>query len=647
MKNRISTFITAIAILLFCSTSLVAQQTKVNFNKSGEPVFQTTTAEIDSVIFKQLDELFIVDISEETDWDLLITGIDNNNVLVNIDENSDILTQLYYKPDSNSDYGLSIFFNNDGLPQMAVINDCIFYFGNFRDTLFDFALIYSDSTIEYFYDISTPVDWNDFLDSSNMSTKAWNPFKNIQTLGNNIINSFKVVSSTLIEAIPSMVEILDDALGFTSISGAITTSIGVIDKFWPGVIPSDVVNVASFFSDIGVGIACATAFTNPISALSCIVGVSNMTLNPSNNPIEDAITDYIKNGTGTYAPILSQASAHLNVYLNGGILYLDANGMSQVLQDSVPVLVYTNQTILGIAGKTTWVNVSGTQVANGRITVLGDVRLILSDSCYLNASNGGINVTGNNKLTIYAQSIGSNVGILTAKGSARNAGIGGNTNESGGIITINGGRVTSTGANGSGKDGGGAGIGGGGGQHSGTLNNGGNGGFITINGGTVTSTGGNAGNGAGGGDIFQSSAGGNGGGGAGAGIGGGGGCGRGQASGGVVGGDGGVITINGGTVTSTNGKFGNGGSSNAGCGGGGGGAGAAIGGGGGSGGGGRGHHTTTSATIGSKGSDIFNPIGNGAAGGTGGGNGNGSGVNGGAGGAAANYVNNGGTVVTQ
>ena len=105
-----------------------------------------------------------------------------------------------------------------------------------------------------------------------------------------------------------------------------------------------------------------------------------------------------------------------------------------------------------------------------RITVTGNVHLILADGCNLTASKG-INVSAGNSLSIYGQTNGS--GALEATRDSYNAGIGGGYNGSGGEVTIYGGTVTATGYSG-------AGIGGG--QN-------GNGGAVTISGGTVTATG--------------------------------------------------------------------------------------------------------------------------------------------------------------
>ena len=112
-----------------------------------------------------------------------------------------------------------------------------------------------------------------------------------------------------------------------------------------------------------------------------------------------------------------------------------------------------------------------------RVTVTGDVHLILADGCTLNA-NWGINVSNGSSLTIYGQSSDENtMGKLTAKArdGFNSAGIGGVS----GNITITGGNVTATGS-GKNNSGAGAGIGGG---FAGVGNT------ITINGGIVKATG--------------------------------------------------------------------------------------------------------------------------------------------------------------
>lgn len=214
-------------------------------------------------------------------------------------------------------------------------------------------------------------------------------------------------------------------------------------------------------------------------------------------------------------------------FAEGSVTYLDADGTLKTSPSATEVTSSDTEwtgttTIPGWYVVNTNVTI-GTEETPRRVTVSGDVRLILTDGCTLTV-NGGIQVQDDddditngsaNALTIYAQSTDkSTMGKLIAKGAKQdyNAVIGGNKGNgyggSGGAITINGGYVEATNTKG-------AGIGGGYGTHSG-----GSGGTITINGGNITAS-----------SQF------------GAGIGGG--------EGGDDGGSGGEITINGGSVIAT------------------------------------------------------------------------------------------------
>jgi len=157
--------------------------------------------------------------------------------------------------------------------------------------------------------------------------------------------------------------------------------------------------------------------------------------------------------------------AHWSVYI-----YIDENGDTQYVYD----------VINKINEDTPNNDLDGWYIAIGDITlpslyVSGEAHIILADNSNLTVeaeANGyaGINVSEGNSLTIYAQSIGNDMGILTATGGNYGAGIGGSNGSTGGTITINGGIVTATSNYG-------AGIGGG---------NNGEGGRVTINGGMVT-----------------------------------------------------------------------------------------------------------------------------------------------------------------
>lgn len=120
----------------------------------------------------------------------------------------------------------------------------------------------------------------------------------------------------------------------------------------------------------------------------------------------------------------------------------------------------------------------GKKEAPQRVTVSGDVHLILANDAKLTV-NGGISVNAGNSLTVYAQPAENDktTGSLTVENVEEgNAGIGGDVQQSGDTITINGGEITATGGTS------GPGIGGGS-----KIN--GSGGTITIHGGEIVATG--------------------------------------------------------------------------------------------------------------------------------------------------------------
>ena len=157
-----------------------------------------------------------------------------------------------------------------------------------------------------------------------------------------------------------------------------------------------------------------------------------------------------------------------------GVAYVDESGDAQTQSGVTEVTAEDSVWASGWYVVDDWVDLSD------RVTVDGDVCLILADEGYLNA-RGGIQVGDGNSLTIYAQEAGT--GTVIANSSAIvDAAIGGNEHENGGTICIHGGIVRARNDK-FGYDeavGAAAGIGGG-------AN--GDGGYITITGGTVEATG--------------------------------------------------------------------------------------------------------------------------------------------------------------
>ena len=104
-------------------------------------------------------EVYVVDVSEETDWDYFVVAKDGSSAFYNVDETG-IPTSLVFKPDKNSDDGTTILFKENGLPDKVITKGHVLYFGSFRGYQYDMAVIKPDNTIEYHYDIESDVNWD-------------------------------------------------------------------------------------------------------------------------------------------------------------------------------------------------------------------------------------------------------------------------------------------------------------------------------------------------------------------------------------------------------------------------------------------------------------------------------------------------------
>ena len=123
---------------------------------------------------------------------------------------------------------------------------------------------------------------------------------------------------------------------------------------------------------------------------------------------------------------------------SASVSYIDANGDEQTCASATAV---TENDTTWNAG---WYVVNDDVTIDQRVTVTGDVHLILADGCNLTV-NVGITVTGDNSLTIYAQSAGEGMGKLTANAGWERAAIGSEQFQAAGNITICGGNITAAG----------------------------------------------------------------------------------------------------------------------------------------------------------------------------------------------------------
>jgi len=86
------------------------------------------------------DRLFL-DVSGYTDWDYMVIGKDGSSMVFNVNKSTGAPTLCYLKPKKDSDAGYTILFKANGLPDIMIQNDHIFYFGNFGGYNYDMAVI--------------------------------------------------------------------------------------------------------------------------------------------------------------------------------------------------------------------------------------------------------------------------------------------------------------------------------------------------------------------------------------------------------------------------------------------------------------------------------------------------------------------------
>jgi len=118
---------------------------------------------------KAESDIFVVDISEETDWNYLVVADDGSSMFIEVNESTDIPTRVFLKPDKDSDSGATVFFKENGLPDKVVVDGHILYYGNFTGHKYDLAVIYPDNRIEYHFGVETDVDWDDYIKAAGLS----------------------------------------------------------------------------------------------------------------------------------------------------------------------------------------------------------------------------------------------------------------------------------------------------------------------------------------------------------------------------------------------------------------------------------------------------------------------------------------------
>jgi hypothetical protein len=213
--------------------------------------------------------IYALDISKETDWDYLIVANspEGSSVWFNVNQQTNIPTTMFFKPFKDYDYGCFVKFRDNGLPEIVVLGDTIVVFENFDGTKVDFAVIYPNISIKYFYNIETGVDWNELknFNRKNTTTEGSIAFE----------HSIKFIGTAL--SIVGAAAVIFNPAGVAGIGiwGAITIGsamISVANNYW---INNFAVGASSTLAGkVATTIGCLD-IRNTYAQISCISGLAS------------------------------------------------------------------------------------------------------------------------------------------------------------------------------------------------------------------------------------------------------------------------------------------------------------------------------------------------------------------------------------
>jgi hypothetical protein len=114
-------------------------------------------------------DLYLFDVGQETSWDYWV--VDNSGNYLFINEDNNYPSEVFYKPSADHD-GYPIFFDDNGIPIKAVIDDIIFLFANHHEEYVDVAIITPDGEITVVRDVDSGFDWDSEMLKSKSFSKA-------------------------------------------------------------------------------------------------------------------------------------------------------------------------------------------------------------------------------------------------------------------------------------------------------------------------------------------------------------------------------------------------------------------------------------------------------------------------------------------
>ena len=130
-----------------------------------KPVYSDT-----AIIIAVNPELALIDLRPDSvGWDYWIVAKDGSNFYAKVNDQKPV--SVYFQPNIDMN-GYSIFFGDNGLPTKMVVDSTIYLFDNYRDGLFDIALILPNGYTQVFRDIQNNIDLTLFTLNSLKSSQT-------------------------------------------------------------------------------------------------------------------------------------------------------------------------------------------------------------------------------------------------------------------------------------------------------------------------------------------------------------------------------------------------------------------------------------------------------------------------------------------
>jgi len=213
----------------------------------------------------------LVNISQETEWDYMVVGEDQSTLFFNVDETTNMPTEMVFRPYKDSDNVFTLLLK-DGLPDKMVAQGHILYFGNFSEYQFDMAVIKPNGDIEYYSDIEHDINTNNYPEQIVLYASG----NNARSASSNEI---KDITSGTLKYVGYAAGVVTCVAAFACpplLAGCIMAGVSALGSLEAEYLldgyAEDVANGAMYAGNTVLnGIDCASAFTgNPAGVVGCI-----------------------------------------------------------------------------------------------------------------------------------------------------------------------------------------------------------------------------------------------------------------------------------------------------------------------------------------------------------------------------------------